>query len=103
MPTSCRSHDANMSADAQDRKFHPAKCLPESRRSGRPSRAFVANADSIRQHRRTVHRGTTWLRVCSAESPQYTEEIAGRARRDQQRLTLRESHVQWVLWGAAPY
>jgi hypothetical protein len=30
----------------------------ESRRSGRPSHAFVANADSIRQHRRTVYGGT---------------------------------------------
>ena len=31
-------------------KFRPAKCLPQSRRSLRRSREFVAKADSIREH-----------------------------------------------------
>jgi len=47
--------------------------------------------------------GTTWLKVCSAESSQSTEKITDRAHRHQHRLILRESRVRWVLWGAAQY
>jgi hypothetical protein len=82
---------------------HCGGAAPKADGPGRPSRAFVANADSIRQHRRTVYRGTTWLKVCLAESSQSTEKITDRAHRHQQRLTLRESRVRWVLWGAAQY
>src|SRR5450755_280209 len=82
---------------------HCGGAAPKADGPGYPAARFVANADSIRQNRRTVYRGTTWLKVCSAESSQYTEKITDRARRDQQRLTLRESRVRWVLWGAAQY
>jgi len=35
---------------------HCGGAAPKADESGRPSRAFVANADSIRQHRRTARR-----------------------------------------------
>jgi hypothetical protein len=85
----------NVSAglSAQNRCYRPKpEVQPREMSAQKPTvretrRAFVANADSIRQHRRTVYRG----------------KITDRARRDQQRLALRESRVQWVLWGAAQY
>jgi hypothetical protein len=35
----------------QKQKFSSLKCSPQSRRSDRPSPDFIANADSIREHR----------------------------------------------------